>query len=187
MTEAVERAEGASTPGTWFQSIAKKESPLMEELQSEELEELVEEMEGESGAEEALPPAVEGLLEELRPAKLYTSRRRAAKQLGEAGKSNRQIVQALITVAETDASAEVRATAAESLRAPVHQAVLQRYPELGERAQSAAQQATQRRMVLADETDTGQSRLAYRLAACPGRIFSSVQFGNPHRHFVVPT
>ena len=137
----------------------------MEELQTQELEQAVQELEGEDGAEESLPPEVEGLLRDLQPARLFTSRRRAAKQLGEVSRSNRQVVQALVMVAETDASAEVRATALESLRTPALQAVLRRHPELGQRARSAAQQAKQRQIVTPDETDTGQSRLAYYLAA----------------------
>lgn len=137
----------------------------MEDLQTRDFEELMQELEGESGEDEPLSPEVEVLLEELRPAKLYTSRRRAANQLGEINRSNRQIVQALVRVAELDSSAEVRTAATESLRVPVHQAVLRRYPELNERSQLATEQAKLPRVMLADETDTGQSRLAYRLAA----------------------
>lgn len=111
----------------------------MDELQPHELEELVQELEGES-EEESLPPEVEALLGDLQPARLYTSRRRAAKQLGEVSGSSRQIVLALTTAARTDSSSEVRAIAEESLGAPVHQAVLQRHPALAERAQLAAQQ-----------------------------------------------
>jgi hypothetical protein len=74
------------------------------------------------------------------------------------------------TVAEIDSSAEVGVTAGESLPSPAHQTVLKRYPELSERSEAAAQQtvAAQARdpqRAHADETDTGQSRLAYRLAA----------------------
>jgi len=142
----------------------------MEELQPEELEGLVQELEGESEEEEALSPEVEALLRDLQPIRLYTSRRRAARQLGQINRSSPAVVLALVETAETDASAEVRAAAGESLRAPVHQAVLQQHPELGQRAQTAAERtaaARERGLLrdLADETDTGQSRLAYRLAA----------------------
>ncbi len=137
----------------------------MEELQPEELEELVQELEGEGSAEEPLPPKVQALLRDLQPVRLYSSRRRAAKELGQINRSSREVVRALVETAETDASAEVRTMAAESLRAPVHQVVLRQYPELGEQAQAAARQQRARERDLANETDTGQSRLAYRLAA----------------------
>ncbi len=142
----------------------------MEELGPEELEELVQELGGEAGAEEALSPEVAQLLKDLQPTRLYTSRRRAAEQLGEVNRSNREVVLALLVAGETDASADVRAAAGESLRAPVHQAVLQQHPELGERAQAVLERtavARERELqrTLADETDTGQSRLAYRMAA----------------------
>ncbi|NIV30419.1 MAG: hypothetical protein GWN58_13260 [Anaerolineae bacterium] len=137
----------------------------MEKPQAEELEDLEQEWDGGFGEDVVPSPEMETLLDELRPAKLYTSRCRAAKQLGEVTRSNPQVVQALMTVAETDASAEVRAAAAEALRAPVHQEYLRQHPELTERAQAAARQAKERRIAAADETDTGQSRLAYRLAA----------------------
>ncbi len=142
----------------------------MEELQPEELEELVQELEGEGSAEEPLPPKVQALLRDLQPVRLYTSRQRAAKELGQINQSSREVVLALVETAETDSSAEVRTTAAESLRAPVHQVVLRQYPELGEQAQAAAERAAAARERgllpdLANETDTGQSRLAYRLAA----------------------
>ena len=54
----------------------------MEELQPQELEELVQELERENGAEESLSAEFEGLLQSLQPAKAYTFRRRAAKRLG---------------------------------------------------------------------------------------------------------
>ena len=111
----------------------------MEELQPHELEALVRELEVES-EEESLPPEVETLLVDLQPTRLYTSRRRAAKQLGEVSKSSRQIVLALMMAARSDSSSEVRATAEQSLGAPIHQVVLQQHPGLAERAQMAAQQ-----------------------------------------------
>jgi hypothetical protein len=85
-----------------------------------------------------------------------------------------------VTVAESDASAEVRATAAESLRAPIHQAVLQRHPELNERAQSAAQraQSTARRRVAAQRV----TRPAHFQVEAQGSTLSlSWKGGAPHR------
>jgi hypothetical protein len=111
----------------------------MEELQPQELEELVQELERENGAEESLAPEVEALLQDLEPTRRYSLRRRAATQLGDVSRSSHQVVQALVTVAETDSATAVRAAAANSLRSPAHQAVLQRDPELGKRAQSAVQ------------------------------------------------
>jgi hypothetical protein len=113
----------------------------MEELQPQELEELVQELERENGAEESLSPEVEALLRNLQPARLYTSRRRAAKQLGEVSRSNRQIVWALVETADTESSAEVRAAATESLRAPVHQEYLRQHPDLMEEVERVLREA----------------------------------------------
>ncbi len=112
----------------------------MEELKPEELEELVQELQEESEEEETLSPEVEQLLRELQPARRFTSRLRAARQLGEVSSSSRQIVQTLVSVAETDASDEVRTVAAESLRAPVHQEYLQEYLDQKRAAESTQQQ-----------------------------------------------
>ena len=115
----------------------------MEESQPQELEELVGELEGESGAEEALSPEVEGFLHILEAGSLYlySSRRIAAKQLGGVSRSRRRIVKVLMMVAETDSSDQVRAMAAESPRAPAHQAVLQQYPDLMEATERPLHQA----------------------------------------------
>lgn len=142
----------------------------MDELRPQDIEDVLRELEGEDGTEEPLPPEVEQLLQALQPPNLYVARQRAAKQLGTVGWSSWQVVHDLLVVGETDPSAEVRGMAVESLRAPVHQAVLQRYPELRDRAQVLAQQIEaaqerEQRTALADETGTGQSQLAYRLAA----------------------
>lgn len=61
----------------------------MEDLQPQELEELVRELERESDAEEALPPEIESLLRDLQSAGRFTSRLRAARQLGEVSSSSR--------------------------------------------------------------------------------------------------
>jgi hypothetical protein len=111
----------------------------MEELKPEELEELVQELQEESEEEETLSPEVEQLLRDL-PFRRFTARLRAARQLGGLGSSSRQIVQALTTLAEIDDSDEVRAVAAESLRAPVHQEYLQEYLERKKAIDIARQQ-----------------------------------------------
>ena len=61
----------------------------MEEVQPEELEELVRELEGESDAEESISPEIESLLRDLQPARRFTARLRAARQLGEVSSSSR--------------------------------------------------------------------------------------------------
>ncbi len=110
----------------------------MEQLQPEHLEELVQELEGESDdAEEWLSLEVEELLRDLQPLRGFMSRLRAARQLGAINRSSRQVVQALLAAAKTDDTAEVRAAAAESLRAPVHQTFVQEHPELREAVDTA--------------------------------------------------
>jgi hypothetical protein len=112
----------------------------MEELKPEELEELVQELQEESEEEETLSPEVEQLLRDLQPARRFTARLRAARQLGGLGSSSRQIVHALATVAEIDDSEEVRAVAAESLCARVHQEYLREDPDLMEVVEKALEQ-----------------------------------------------
>ena len=125
----------------------------MEELKPEELEQLVQELQGESQEEEALSPEVERLLRDLQPARLFTSRLRAARQLGGLDSSSRQIVQALATVAEMDDSDEVRAMAAQSLRAPVHHEYLKEHLDQKRAAETTHQQRpiTDRRVPQAEE------------------------------------
>ncbi|MGD8474922.1 MAG: hypothetical protein PVH59_12440, partial [Anaerolineae bacterium] len=67
----------------------------MEELQSEELEELVQELEAKSEEEEALSPEVELLLRYLEQAESRTTRLRAAERLGKLCESSSLIVQSL--------------------------------------------------------------------------------------------
>lgn len=113
----------------------------MEELHPEELEELVQELEGESREEEeALSPEVERLLRGLGRWSPEHTQRDAAAQLGKMRKSSPQIVQALLKACQSP-SGLVRAAAAKSLRAPAHQECLQRHPELTAAAESALRQA----------------------------------------------
>ena len=114
----------------------------MEELQPQELEDLLRELEGESDAEESLPPEVEALLQDIQPGRRYLSQLDAARQLGEIDRSNRRVVQTLITTAETHPFAEVRRRAANALRAPAHQAVLQEHPDLAVRVDRALLQGS---------------------------------------------
>jgi hypothetical protein len=102
----------------------------MEELQPEELEALVQELEGETGADEAPSPEVEELLRDLEPERPMELKIEAVRQLGELSSSNPQIVKALADASMWDASPEFRRLAAASLLAPVHQAVVEQHPGL---------------------------------------------------------
>jgi hypothetical protein len=130
----------------------------MEELKPEDLQELVQELQEESSLEEALPPELEQLLRDLQPARRFTARLRAARQLGEVSIGSRQIVQSLATVAELDDSDEVRAVASESLRAPVHQVYVQEYLERKKAIDVARQQRLVRDTQAAEtKRDAGRS------------------------------
>ncbi len=102
----------------------------MEELRPEELEELVQELEGVSGAEEAPLPEVEQLLQDLEPERPMELKVEAVRQLGELTSSSPQIVEALASASMWDASPKFRRFAAASLLAPAHQAVIEQHPGL---------------------------------------------------------
>jgi hypothetical protein len=107
----------------------------MEELQPQELEELVQGLEWESGEEEEmLSSDVEELLRSLQAGSAGT-RLEAAHQLGDLSSSNPRIVQALIAAQESDSNSTVRWYAADAVRAPVHQRILEQHPDLVQRAQ----------------------------------------------------
>ena len=146
----------------------------MEELQPEELEQLVQELGGESGAEEAPSPEVEQLLQDLQPNRRYAFRRRAAKELGEVGRSNRQMVEALVEAMESDSSATVRAIAAESVRAPVHQEILQEHPDLMQR------QAVTQREEQKEKQREQQTREMERGAPVQRRIYPKPRIQERH-------
>lgn len=112
----------------------------MEVLPTEELKELLEELQEEPDEEELLPLETEALLQDLQPGRRYLSQLRAARQLGEVYRSNRRVVQGLIQAAKADPSVEVRTRAAKSLRAPVHQAILRQHPDLKEEAERVLEQ-----------------------------------------------
>jgi hypothetical protein len=71
-------------------------------------------------------------------------RRRAAERLGKLSESSPRIVQYLIVAGESDSMLEVREAAMESLRAPVHQAILQEHPCLHDTRSITEKAATQR-------------------------------------------
>ena len=98
----------------------------MEERQLQDIEQLLDELEEEHGAEESLPSDVEELLHALQSSNLYLARLDAAERLGKVDTSDSGIVQALIAALESDSIPEVRRAATKSLRAAVHQEYLQR-------------------------------------------------------------
>jgi len=116
--------------GVLLRKAEGKEFPIMEELRPEELEELVQELEREPEEEEALSPEVDALLPVLQSGAHYLAREAAADLLGNVETSSTRIVRALTEALETDPHPEVRATAAESLRASVHQQYLRHHPEM---------------------------------------------------------
>lgn len=79
--------------------------------------------------EQSLPANVETYLQDLQNNNAII-RRDAVETLGKLTTSHKRIVSALIAVAESDRKMYVRIAASESLLAPVHQAVIQQYPEL---------------------------------------------------------
>lgn len=111
----------------------------MEELQPQDIEDLLQELEEEGGAEESPPPDVEEFLRVLQSGSSALARRDAAEKLGKVGTSNQRIVRALIAAYESDSYQFVNMAAAEALRAPVHQKYLQEHPDLKEATERALQ------------------------------------------------
>jgi len=143
----------------------------MEELRPEELEALVQELEGESEEEEALSPEVEELLRDLAQASFGLARLKAAEDLGELSESSPRIVRALIAAGESDAFLGVREAALESLRAPVHQEILREYPDLMQHARSATEQTATQLAMLARE---GRKRRIRVIPLVVGGLFALV-------------
>lgn len=112
----------------------------MDELRLQHIEESVQELEGQYGAQGSLPQEVEELLGVLQSGHVYLARQDAAEQLGKVGTSSPRIVRALIAAYESDAYAIVNRAAARSLHAPVHQEYLERNPDLMEATERALQQ-----------------------------------------------
>ncbi len=111
----------------------------MEELRPEELEELVQELEEEDKTQEALPQDVEELLRVLQSGHSSLERRDAAEQLGNVETSSPRIVRTLIAACESEPYPKAHDAAVKSLRALVHQEVLQRHPDLRDAAERALQ------------------------------------------------
>jgi hypothetical protein len=74
--------------------------------------------------DQSLSPDIKKYLEDLQQGSSY-GRRDAARKLGELSSSNAEIVIALMMAKEEDIHSEVREVAAQSLLAPVHQAIIQ--------------------------------------------------------------
>jgi HEAT repeat protein len=102
----------------------------MEELRPEDIEELLQELEGASSTQESHPPDVEELLHVLQSGSLGLARRDAAEQLGNVGTIGPRIARALMTACESDPDLEVRRAAAQLLRGPVHPVYLGQRPDL---------------------------------------------------------
>ena len=113
----------------------------MEELQPQDLEDLLQELEEEDGAQESLPQEVEDLLRVLRAGTHHLPREAAARLLGNVEMSGPRIVRALIAASGSDPHPDVRGAAVKSLRAPVHQEYLQKHPDLLEATERPLQQA----------------------------------------------
>ena len=104
----------------------------MEELRPEDIEDLLEELEGKASAQDSLPQEVEELLHVLQSGNQYLARQDAAEQLGKVGTSSSRIIRVLTAAQESDPYPEVRRAAAKSLQAPVHKEYLERNPDLEE-------------------------------------------------------
>ena len=85
--------------------------------------------------EQSLSPDVEKLLQDLRAEQtLFNSVRiGAAKRLGRLSVSDLRVVNALIAAMESDPTPAVRREAAQALRAPAHQEILQQHPDLNKK------------------------------------------------------
>ncbi len=148
----------------------------MEEQAPQDVDGLLAELQEDYGSDENVPPEVDALLRQLQ-AERHKARREAATLLGKLEVSGRRVVEALLEVAALDPTAGARRAAVQALHAPAQQRVLEKHPDLARRARSlsiqtdgepaVAEPAELRKRVPPglDETETGQSVLAYRLAA----------------------
>ena len=87
----------------------------MEKPHSNDIDQLLQELEEESGAQKSPPPEVEELLQALQSGSGILDRRDAAKQLGSVATSSPRIVRALIAACESDPHPEVNRAAAKSV------------------------------------------------------------------------
>jgi hypothetical protein len=111
-----------------------------------------------------LSPDVEKLLHDLQPEQVFNAvRRHAAKKLGELSASDLRVVKALIAAMESDLAFIVRKEAAESLRAPAHQEVLQQHPDLMKKALEI-QIAPRGRSVTPDTVPSAEQGVAGEIA-----------------------
>lgn len=113
-----------------------EEEPLFAEIR-----ELLQRLEEGRGEEEPLSVDVEELLQDLQGPGRRKLRRRAAELLGQVSRSSRDVVEALVTAAETDSDVTARIAAAESLGTEVHQAVLEQHTDLRYAVDRARRQA----------------------------------------------
>lgn len=149
----------------------------MEGLQPEDIEDLLQELEEEYGAQESLPQEVEELLHVLQSRSRHLDRLDAAERLGNVEVSNPRIVRALIAAYESDPYAMINRAAAKSLRAPVHQAYLQQHPDLMQAVETARQQRS------------GADRQVLRTGEIAGKATerAAARPPSPPTHFLVET
>lgn len=141
----------------------------MEEPSPQHIDELLGELQDEYGARSSTTAEVPDLLRRLK-AERHRVRTEAIRQLAKLKSSSRPIVEALLAVAASDPAYAVRQAATQALRAPAHLEILVEDPELMDRTSALVGRPDPgaepvRQVVPADGTDTGQSLLAYRLAA----------------------
>lgn len=80
--------------------------------------------------QQPLPAKIEDLLDDLQPGLYFPARIIAAEQLAKVDVSSPAIVRALMATRTSDISGEVRKLAATALDAPVHQEIIQKFPDL---------------------------------------------------------
>jgi hypothetical protein len=103
--------------------------------------------------EQTLSPEIEKLLQDLQAGQTFSAARiAAARKLGQLSASNLPVVNALIAALESDPSPAVRKAAAASLRASVHQEILQQHPDLMHRVQEIERSQPEVQAAALDQT-----------------------------------
>lgn len=92
------------------------------------------------GGGQAPAADIESLLQELN-AHFGSTRLEAIETISRMPESDFRIVRALVAMTETDPRDDIQLAAAEALRAPAHQAILQHHPNLAGRAQRVSSQS----------------------------------------------
>jgi len=123
--------------------------------------------------EQSLPMDIEKLLEDLHSS-VFLTIKEAIEALGQMPVSDIRVVEALMRVREEQEWLNLREVAHRALLSPAHHLIIQQHPELRQRQEQAVQMyekraehsAAQKEPThLTPKTSSGQSPLAYRLAA----------------------